>query len=417
MNNKIPVISRENLQKIGIVGCHLHKWQGSNIEGLKKCFAKQGLIQLDTLNPAGRNHDIFFFSRIKEYRQGNFEEVLYTERLVFETYFHLLNAIAENYFPLFYCRMDTKFLDNHYTRILTQTKELYPSLLDEVLSYIKKNGPTSSSDLSHLGTVDRKIRRWKSSTKANNALDLLWMLGKIVVCKRDENYRKIYDLTENYFDQDQLVKIEYDEYELQYKRLLLKICSFPIINPKIAINKAGKTRITSKKSWLKRINKAIDELLKHTKGNDTIEPTLVYCKELNKIYLVANNWENLLDKDLDTEVRAIAPLDPLIWDRNILKDIFNFDYTWEVYKPVKDRKWGYYVYPLLHNGIFIGRVEVQFDKKKQKLSVFNYQKEKGINNDNDQEIVEGLNKLFGRWKKMIGAEEIIYDSTVPIKIY
>jgi uncharacterized protein YcaQ len=51
----------------------------------------------------------------------------------------------------------------------------------------------------------------------------------------------------------------------------------------------------------------------------------------------------LLDAPLpEPRVIFLGPLDSLLWDRKAIRQIFDFDYIWEVYKPEKVRKWGYY---------------------------------------------------------------------------
>ena len=44
----------------------------------------------------------------------------------------------------------------------------------------------------------------------------------------------------------------------------------------------------------------------------------------------------------------IAPLDNLMWDRNLIEMLFDFSYSWEVYLPVAKRQYGYYVLPVLY---------------------------------------------------------------------
>ena len=44
----------------------------------------------------------------------------------------------------------------------------------------------------------------------------------------------------------------------------------------------------------------------------------------------------------------IGPLDNLIWDRDLIRWLFDFDYTWEVYKPAEQRQYGHYVLPVLY---------------------------------------------------------------------
>ncbi len=53
----------------------------------------------------------------------------------------------------------------------------------------------------------------------------------------------------------------------------------------------------------------------------------------------------------------VPPLDPLMWDRSLLKPLYGFDWVWEVYLPEARRKWGYYVLPIVFRDRFVGRIE------------------------------------------------------------
>jgi uncharacterized protein len=37
-------------------------------------------------------------------------------------------------------------------------------------------------------------------------------------------------------------------------------------------------------------------------------------------------------------VAFLPPLDPLMWDRSLLKPLFDFDWVWEVYTPEPKRR-------------------------------------------------------------------------------
>jgi hypothetical protein len=64
----------------------------------------------------------------------------------------------------------------------------------------------------------------------------------------------------------------------------------------------------------------------------------------------------------DDRVRILGPLDQLLWDRDLIRHVFDFDYVWEVYKPAKQRRWGWYVCPLLHRDHLIGRLEARIER-------------------------------------------------------
>jgi uncharacterized protein YcaQ len=61
--------------------------------------------------------------------------------------------------------------------------------------------------------------------------------------------------------------------------------------------------------------------------------------------------------DYDNNVKFLAPLDNLLWDRTMIQKIFNFQYTWEVYVPAEKRKYGYYVLPVLYQNKLVARME------------------------------------------------------------
>ena len=68
-------------------------------------------------------------------------------------------------------------------------------------------------------------------------------------------------------------------------------------------------------------------------------------------------------------VAFLGALDPLIWDRDFLRALFDFDYVWEVYVPAAKRRWGYYVLPILFGDRLVGRIEPRIERKANELRV------------------------------------------------
>ena len=68
-------------------------------------------------------------------------------------------------------------------------------------------------------------------------------------------------------------------------------------------------------------------------------------------------------------VAFLAPLDPLVWDRALLRTLFDFDYVWEVCVPGPKRRWGYYVLPMLFGDRLVGRIELRLERRERALAV------------------------------------------------
>jgi uncharacterized protein YcaQ len=77
-------------------------------------------------------------------------------------------------------------------------------------------------------------------------------------------------------------------------------------------------------------------------------------------------------------VRALAPFDPALHDRNRTERLFAFDYRIEVFVPAAKRKYGYYVFPLLEGDKFIGRIDLKADRKTGRLLVQGLWLERGV---------------------------------------
>jgi hypothetical protein len=89
-------------------------------------------------------------------------------------------------------------------------------------------------------------------------------------------------------------------------------------------------------------------------------------------------------------VAFLAALDPLVWDRDLLRRLWRYDYLWEVYVPAARRRWGYYVLPVLWGDRLVGRIEPRIDRRAQTLRVLGLWWEDGF----DPEAEEGFAAAF-----------------------
>jgi uncharacterized protein YcaQ len=65
----------------------------------------------------------------------------------------------------------------------------------------------------------------------------------------------------------------------------------------------------------------------------------------------------------------LSPLDRLVYDRKRILELFDFEYTLEMYKPAKSRRWGFFALPVLHGERLVGKLDAAADRKAGTLTI------------------------------------------------
>ena len=73
--------------------------------------------------------------------------------------------------------------------------------------------------------------------------------------------------------------------------------------------------------------------------------------------------------DFTGRTALLSPFDRLIHNRERSRDLFDFEFMIELYKPKAKRRWGYYALPVLHGDRLIGKVDLTGDRKRSVLDV------------------------------------------------
>ena len=325
---------------------------GQGKDGIINYLEQVGCIQSDPLNIVGTNMTIVLNTRFKNLESRVINELLYEDR-------HLMDGFDKE---------AAVYLSKHWQKFSSLRKVLSQEVsawityrghgdvlkqLDYVKKELKEKGPLSSRDID-LGRADKE--GWGGNTYSNMILRYLWHKGDIGISYKKHNI-PYYDVIEKLIPEMLNKEEKMNDNQIMEWMVLRRLDSLGLY-----WTKGGSGWLGSQFKDKKLMRDTIKELVAK---RELMEITIEGID--NKFYLTNGNYQKLLDSKnvkLKNKLSFIAPLDNFIWDRQLIKELFNFEYTWEVYVPEKKRKYGYYVLPILYKDEFIGRVEPSRDKKR-----------------------------------------------------
>ena len=334
--------------------------------GIRECFRDQGLIQLDPLPVLGRNHDLVVQARVDGTHPGETLDRIHRKRLGFEYWDKMLCALPIEHFPDYRTFMKSGGESWEEKREARLNRE-HPGTLDAVYGAVAQHGPLSSRELKSLKIAQEEHREWKSTKTANASLEVLWNRGQVSVSHR-VHYRRYFDLTERVIPA-QFHQADPPSLDSFWRTMLLRRVRAVGLLPG-----RGDAEVWALMQRIRRIHlpeRLVDEGDLAVVQVDGIKLPFFALPRAEEELALAE------EKAFDDCVRFIAPLDPLVWARNALLRLWDFEYAWEVYKPVAKRRWGYYVLPILYQDRFVARFDGRFDRTTKTLHVLAYYEEAG----------------------------------------
>src|SRR5208282_5512650 len=111
------------------------------------------------------------------------------------------------------------------------------------------------------------------------------------------------------------------------------------------------------------------------------------------------------------EVTFLSPLD-IVTARERARALFDFDYKWEVYVPLAQRKYGYYALPILWDDAFVARSDLKLDRSSNTLVVCGiwFEDRKMASN---QAFNDALAQGIARFMRFIGATKLDPSAVEP----
>jgi uncharacterized protein YcaQ len=367
---------------------HQRLWPPRRLEGkagIMDFIRHVGCIQFDPINVVGRNPDLVLQARVANYYPALLEELLYTDRQLLDGWDKVASIYPTADWPYF-ARHRVAMEAWHAERF-----ELPMESLPEVIEAIRQRGPLSSIDLKSWEKVEWT---WGNEVRlARAALETLYGAGRLVVHHRTGT-RRSFELAERALPADLLSSPNPNPTDHAYQdwHVLRRVGGLGLANPRATEYWLGILGVRSQQARRAVLTRLVEQGDLVAVAVEDVPGKTFFFRAVDLPTL-----EAIRDtRRPEPQAAILGPLDNFMWDRDLLRWVFDFDYVWEVYKPAAKRLYGYYVLPVIYGDRFIARFDPAFDKKTRELTITNWWWEEGVEPDEPMEaaLVTGFRDLM-----------------------
>ncbi|MCU4654684.1 winged helix DNA-binding domain-containing protein [Roseibacterium sp. SDUM158016] len=335
-------------------------------QALGDLVERLGFVQVDSVNTLARAHDLILWSRRPAYRPASLRWLNDRARGTFEHWTHDASIIPVTFYPHWRLRF-ARDRERLHGRWKNWHGDAFHGELDRILAHVDAEGPVSSGDFS--GERPTKSTGWWDWHPSKTALEYLWRSGELAVTRR-EGFRKLYDLSHRVIPPEALNAHHPDPEEtvdwacaaaldrLGFATSGELAAFFDLVTPAEA------------KDW---VAGALD-------GGRVVEAGLEGADgQLRRSVMWPETLDTLSDlPEPPARMRVLSPFDPALRDRKRAERLFGFHYRIEIFVPEAQRRYGYYVFPVMEGDRLAGRVDMAARAGREVLDVRAFWPERGV---------------------------------------
>ena len=289
------------------------------------------LLQIDPTAAVAPSADLVAWSRLgSAYRPEDLRRALEHDRTLFE-HNALIRPMTDLGLVLAYARTARS---HERTRTWIRDNDRFRR---DILKLLRKSGPLTSRDIPDTCVVPWASTGWTNNRNVTQMLEFLLMSGEVAISGRVARER-LWDVPGRVYPPDVVVPSVQEADRIKNERRLgslgiarKKTTAMPI--EPVDVGDAGEAAV-----------------VEGTKGEWRVDPAA-------------------LRDDFDGRTALLSPFDRLVYDRARAQELFDFEYTLEMYKPAAKRRWGYFALPVLHHDRLVGKVDATADRKAGVLRV------------------------------------------------
>ena len=283
------------------------------------------MLQVDPTSVIAPSADLVAWSRVgSSYRPDDLKRALEQERTLFE-----FDAMVRPMGDLgLYLAGATERPVYEQARAWLRANDPFRR---DILERLTSGGPLTSRDIPDTSVVPWPSSGWTNNRNVTQMLEYLVLRGEIAIAGRVGRER-LWNLPERVYPGNVDVPSVDEAARRRNERRLIAL---GIARPKarampmepVHVGEAGEPAVVD-----------------GVKGEWRVDPAA-------------------LGGDFAGRTALLSPFDRLIHDRVRALELFDFEYTLEMYKPAAQRRWGYYALPILHGDRLVGKVDAVADRK------------------------------------------------------
>jgi uncharacterized protein YcaQ len=289
------------------------------------------LLQIDPTAAIAPSADLVAWSRLgSRYRPAHLQQALEQDRTLFEH-----NALVRPIGDLgLYLAGAADWPPYEHTRAWLHANDRFRR---DILEQLSASGPMTSREIPDTCDVPWASTGWTNSRNVTQMLEILTMRGEVAIAGRVGRER-VWDLPERVYPADVVVPSVEEAHRIKNERRLGALGIARQKRPAMPgepadVGEAGEPAV-----------------VEGTTGEWRVDPTA-------------------LGQDFEGRTALLSPFDRLVHDRLRTEELFDFEYTLEMYKPAAKRRWGYFALPILHHDRLVGKVDAAADRKSSVLRV------------------------------------------------
>jgi uncharacterized protein YcaQ len=366
-------------------------------------------LQLDPLNIAARSQEIALYGRVLDFELGHLYQSAYEQRNFFD-YGGTLFLYPMKELPYWRAIMPRNV---RYSRMV-EFRRNHPRAMEETLAALQANGAMSNRDFTGNGLSQWSYRGRKDSAVA---LFYLWLLGDVMITNR-KGFDRVYDLSERVAPREYNFSAPIAEAEDFFARKTIAMLNLMRAKRfRVGWQGAIERDVTVEEAEEKLSALTEAGVVSQLKVEGSAEDWLVLTEDMSLLdSLEAGHTPALwqpTESSTEDEVTFLAPLE-IVSARGRAKQVFDFEYIWEVYKPVHQRRWGYYTLPILYGDDLVARLDPKLDRKTNTLHILGFWLEDDT--PDDEAFASALGRGIVRFAKLVGAKRVMVDSIQPRRL-